>query len=397
MEAIAEAKSKKRKKQWQTLRGMRDLLPGEQKYWQWVINKAVDLAAAHGFLRLDTPILEEASLFEKGTGKQTDVVEKEMFVFEERGGAKVALRPEFTPPFARAYIEHGMLNLPQPVKLYTIGPLFRHDRPQAGRYRQFHQFNAEVIGEDDPVLDAQLILLANTLFKSCGLEVVTHINSIGSPASRQPYLEALVAYYKRHKRSLCEDCQQRLTKNTLRLLDCKNEICQPFKGEAPQIVDWVSEEERDHFFKVVEYLDELKIDYFLNPFLVRGLDYYTRTVFEFYLAEDSEGASAESSGVSGSSTTPGLGAGAQTALGGGGRYDELVELLGGREATPAGGFSKSGLKQQLEMANRHAVEFTLIIGQKEMLEDTILVREMDGGMQETVPFAKIVDYLQKRT
>lgn len=416
------------------LRGFRDILPEEQKYWDAVRTKVREVANAYSFKRLITPVLEEESLFVRTVGKQTDIVEKELYTFELPGGEKAALRPEFTAGFARAYINHGMLNQPQPVKLWDFGPLFRHDRPQAGRYRQFHQLNFEVFGSDEAIIDAQLMVILHSLFKELGLDTVMRVNSIGTVETRQEYKVELVAYYRQHRSKLCDDCKKRLTKNPLRLLDCKEEDCAELKDEAPQIVDWLDEDSKNHFMQVLEFLDEIEVPYVLDPQLVRGLDYYNRTVFEVYLADEEEGK-------------------AQSALGGGGRYDGLIELLGGREGTPGCGFAcgverivnamkdkevevaredepdiffaqlgdaarrrglklfeefrgagirvaeafgKGALTSQLELANKLGVDFTIILGQKEVLDDTIIIRDMDSGSQEIVDAKKVVGLISKK-
>ena len=429
----------KRSRIYSRLRGMKDVLPEEYKYWNLVIKKATELAKYYSYRRLDTPILELQELYERTTGKSSDIVAKEMFSFIDKNGDKVALRPEATPGIVRSYIEHGMFNLPQPVKLFWLGPVFRHDKPQAGRYRQFSQFNLENIGEASPVADSELILIAYNFFRELQVEVVIQINSIGCKDCRREYLIKLQDYYKaRGKRSkLCHDCKRRLLTNPLRLLDCKEKGCLEISGEAPQLVDSLCDDCRNHFIKVLEYLDDLDITYNLNPYLVRGLDYYTRTVFEVWplLGEAS-------------SEEPGR----QSALGGGGRYDGLVEYMGGRP-TPACGFaiglervilkikekniplkeedkaeiflaqlgeqprrkamklfeelrragfnirqafSKDSLKNQLEIANRLGVKYSLILGQKEMMDGTILLRDMESGIQEVIDCKKIEAEINKR-
>ncbi|MBU1759183.1 histidine--tRNA ligase, partial [Patescibacteria group bacterium] len=315
-----EEKPKKRIKTPELLRGFRDLLPEEQPYWDFLRSTVRGIADSYSFQRLVTPVIEDKDLFIRTVGKQTDIVEKEMYQFETPGGEKVALRPEMTASFARAYINHGMLDRPQPVKLWDMGPLFRHDRPQAGRYRQFNQFNFEVFGSEEPIIDAQLMVLLHSIFKELGLDVVMQVNSIGTPQTRQEYKVELVAYYRSNRARICDECKRRLQKNPLRLLDCKEEGCQEVRAEAPMIVDWLDEDSKNHFMQVLEFLDEIEVPYVLNPHLVRGLDYYNRTVFEVYLAKEDNGRS-------------------QSALGGGGRYDGLIELLGGREGTPGCGFA----------------------------------------------------------
>lgn len=428
----APAKIKVSKKPPSLLRGFKDILPAEQKYWNLVRNKVKAIANDHGFDRIDLPILEETNLFIRSVGKETDITAKEMYTFEDRGGDLVSLRPEATASVARAYINHGMLNLPQPVKLFYIGPMFRYDRPQSGRYRQLHQFGFEALGDIHPVLDAQVIILTYKFFKEIGLEVNIQINSIGCPECRKEYLSQLVSYYKTQRSDLCEDCKVRLTKNPLRLLDCKEEKCTAIAEDAPQIVDWLCDDCKNHFVRVLEFLDELEIPYILNPGLVRGLDYYTKTVFEVWPETEEKKA--------------------QNALGGGGRYDGLVEMLGGRPTPAVGvaigiertilkikerevevperekpdvfiaqlgepakrksmvlfenlrdegirvaeGFAKDGLKNQLDIANKLGVKYTLILGQKELSEGTILFRDMDGGVQETVNYEKVIKEIKKR-
>lgn len=434
------------------LRGMKDILPDEYKYWNLVIKKASELSKAYGFRRMDTPILEGLELFERSSGRTSDVVTKEMFSFVDKNGDKIALRPEATPGIVRAYIEHGMFNLPQPVKLFWLGPVFRHDKPQAGRFRQFSQFNLENIGEPSPVADAELIAVTYYFFSELQIDVVIQINSIGCPTCRKDYLVKLENFYKERGRrvKLCHDCKKRLLKNPLRLLDCKEKDCVVMASEAPQIVDSLCDDCRNHFIKVLEYLDELDIPYNLNPTLVRGLDYYNRTVFEIWpsLTEAQTAKSTDSTAPNkAKEELP-----RQAALGGGGRYDGLVEYMGGRP-TPACGFAiglerviskikekniplkdeekgdiflaqlgdqarrkvmklfevlrkagfntrqaftKDSLKGQLEIANKIGVKYTLILGQKEIMDGTILIRDMESGIQEIVDYKKIMAEIEKR-
>lgn len=417
----------------QTPRGMRDIVPSEQRYWRYIYRKVEELTAAYGYERLDTPILEETSLFVRSAGKQSDVVEKEMFSFIDKGGDNVTLRPEGTAPMVRAYVNHGMVNLPQPVKMYYWGPMFRYERPQHGRFRQHHQFGVEVFGDPSPVQDCEVILLAYLFYKEIGIKTAIHINSLGCGQCRPGYLAELSAYYRSKRNQLCEDCKRRLAKNPLRLLDCKEAGCQPIKEAAPHIVDFLDDECKNHLMRVLEYLDDLQVPYVLNPHLVRGFDYYNRTVFEIMLADENPEAG-------------------QTALGGGGRYDNLVEQLGGRP-TPACGFgigvervilqlkaqqiepqddrrpdiflaqlgdaarrkafmlfedlrasgvhaaanfSKGALKGQLEIANRLGAKYTVILGQKEVLDGTILIRDMESGMQEIVLYDKAPAEIKKK-
>ncbi|MEI7742060.1 MAG: histidine--tRNA ligase [bacterium] len=432
-EAVAAADSARRRaNEIQPVRGMKDILPEDQYYWETLRNKAEELSAAYGYRYIQPPVLEYTDLFTRPLGKESDVVEKEMYSFEDKGGERVSLRPEFTAGVVRAYVNHGMINQPQPVKTYQWGPTFRYDRPQKGRYRQFHQFGLEVIGSKLPIVDAELIVIIYNFYKELGLETHVILNSIGTSESRREYITELASYYRSKRNDICEDCKRRLLKNPLRLLDCKEPQCQPAKDAAPQIMDWLDDESKAHFMKVLEYLDEVQIPYELNPRLVRGFDYYTKTVFEFIVEGGEDGS--------------------QIALGGGGRYDGLVEMLGG-QPTPACGvaiglervimtlkeknipapgpkkpriflaqlgeqarikalslfeefrkagiqvmqtFAKEGLKVQLEAANKYNVPYALILGQKEVLDGTILIRDMDGGNQEVVDLKKVVLEVKKK-
>lgn len=415
------------------LRGMKDILPREGVYWLRMLRAAEAITQAYGYGYIETPIVELSQLFVRSVGKGTDIVDKEMYVFEDKDGTKVCLRPEGTASVARAYIHHGMHSLPQPVKVWYQGPMFRHDRPQAGRYRQFHQFSAEILGERDPVLDAELVSVAYNFLKDLGLESEVHINSIGTLEDRQNYIVELVGYLRSKRSYLSEESKARITKNPLRVLDSKAEQDQEILREAPQIIDWLSASSKDFFMKVLEYLDELGVPYVLRPTLVRGLDYYSDTVFELYGEQGEEGA--------------------QSALGGGGRYDTLVEQLGGRP-TPAAGFSlgmervmnllkkkeppeergkemerkiffaqlgeqarrralhliedirrkgivvgfnlaKTSLKSQLEIADKMGATHTVILGQKEVQDGTVIIRDMDSGIQEIVDQRKIEAEIRK--
>ena len=298
-------------------RGTADILPQEQAYWRFVQGKAEALCHLYGYQRLDTPVFEEAGLFIRTIGPTTDIVEKEMYTFQDRGGKQLTLRPEGTAPVCRAYLEHGLNNLPQPVRLYYFASIYRYERPQKGRYREHHQFGFEAIGDADPALDAEVIDLAWQLYSSLGLEGLSlKLNSIGCRTCRPDYVKRLRQYYEHHIPGLCSDCGERLDKNPLRLLDCKQASCQGPTLEAPKSADHLCPDCRSHFDALKAQLDALKLPYDLDHRLVRGLDYYTRTVFEVQPPEE----------------------GAQSTLGGGGRYDDLIEELGGRP-TPAVGFA----------------------------------------------------------
>lgn len=431
----AKEGEKKDIKTFETLRGMKDILPREGKEWSAVYRQAMDIAEAYGFQYMETPVLEPAQLFIRSIGKGTDVVDKEMYVFEDKDGSRVCLRPEGTASLVRSYIQHGLFNVPQPLKVWKWGQMFRHDRPQAGRYRQFHQFECDILGELNPVVDAELISVAYNFLQDLGIETTVHINSIGTLEDRQNYIMELVGFLKTKRSYLCEECKKRLVRNPLRVLDCKEEGCKAVLQDAPQIIDWLSTPSKNFFMSVIEYLDEMKIEYMLDSTLVRGLDYYSDTVFEFYATNQEEGS--------------------QTALGGGGRYDGLMEQMGGRP-TPACGFAlgiervmhaipkakpaepgapvvktpkmffaqlgdqarrralciieelrrkgvtvdfnlaKGSLKAQLELADKAHATHTIIIGQKEVQDGTAIIRDMDSGIQETIDQKKVYQEVMKK-
>jgi len=400
-------------------RGTSDILPQEQPYWRYVEQKAASICQLYGYERIDTPTFEEAQLFSRSVGEETDIVEKEMYTFKDKGGSELSLSPEGTAPVCRAYVEHGMHNLQQPVKLYYIATTFRYERPQAGRYRQHHQFGYEAIGDDDPALDAEVIDLAWQFFKSCGLVGLTiKLNSIGCKKCRPGYLATLKKYYSGYVSTLCSDCRIRLKRNPLRLLDCKNPSCQKITSSAPRSIELLCPECDRHLRQLEQYLGLLDLPFVENHRLVRGLDYYTRTVFE---VQPEEG-------------------GAQSTLGGGGRYDDLISKLGGKP-TPAVGFAAGmeriilnlkkqkvpiptlpkpqvfiaylgeeakdeaiklasklrregiavlealgtrSLKAQLRQANNLAVKYALIIGEDEVKSGKVILRDMITSEQKTV-------------
>lgn len=422
-----------KKPKFQTLTGMHDILGDDQKYFQKIYNTAKEIADYYAFNKIDTPILEQAELFEKGTGSTTEIVQKQMFNFRTKGGDAVALRPEGTPSIARAYIQHGMTVLPQPVKLWYAGPFFRYEHPQAGRYRQFHQTGFEVLGESNPVIDVQIIQIFFNLLKELKIkDIMVEVNTIGDSQCRPYYKKLLLSYLKNRENLLCSNCRKRIRENPLRILDCKEEKCKRVVSQAPQAVDHLCDECKKHFKEVLEFLDEIGLPYHLNPYLVRGLDYYTKTVFEIF--EDTEEGRR------------------QGALAGGGRYDKLMKLLGGRDMACCGGsagleriisimktkevrfpysaqpriflaqlgelskrkglkvfeefrkakipvaesFSKDSLKAQLRTADRLKVDYALILGQKEVFEGIIMLREMKTGKQESVKLDKIVEIMKKK-
>jgi histidyl-tRNA synthetase len=300
-------------------RGTRDLLPAERAVFRRLETVATELARRYGYREIETPLFEVAAVFERGVGEVTDVVEKELFRLAPRTdeGEAWALRPEPTAGIVRAYVQHGMQTLPQPVKLTLTGPMFRYDRPQAGRFREFWQFDVEAIGDPGPAIDAELIELGLRFYDDVGLRgVEVHVNSIGDAACRPGFVDELTAYYRAHLDRLPALERSRLDRNVLRLLDSKDPAMTDLNAAAPRITDRLCDPCKEHFDAVRAHLAALRIAHIVEPGLVRGLDYYTRTAFEFW---------------------PAVGGGQQSALGGGGRYDGLVELLGGRP-TPGIGF-----------------------------------------------------------
>ena len=422
-----------KKPKFQSPTGMHDVLPEDQKYFQKIYEVCQDMANFYGFQKIETPILEETELFSKGIGLATDIVGKQMYSFRTKGGDYLTLRPEGTAPVVRAYIQQGMFNLPQPVKLWYFGPFFRYEHPQAGRFRQFWQFGFEIFGEESPVIDVQTIQIFYNILRELKLKnLIIEVNSIGDSQCRPYYKKLLVSYFRSRESALCADCRRRLRENPLRILDCKEEKCQPVKVQAPQMIDHLCEECHKHFREVLEFLDEIELPYHLNPYLVRGLDYYTKTVFEIF--ENTEEGQK------------------QGALAGGGRYDALVKLLGGKDTPASGGaagieriialmkakgikflepapakvflaqlgnlakrkslkiledfrrqkilvsesFGRDSLKAQLARANKIGAKYALILGQKEALEGTIIIRDMATGRQETVKLEKVVREMEKR-
>ena len=318
--------------QFQNPRGTVDILPEDQKYWNFVRHKAEEVASRFGFRRIDTPMFEDARLFERGVGSATDIVEKETYTFDDRGRDTLTLRAEGTAPVCRAYLQHGMQNLPQPIKVFYICPAFRYERPQAGRYRQHTQFGIEVIGESDASVDAEVIEVGWRYLEAVGLsDLSLSINSIGDKVCRPVYLEELRSYYAAHSEEVCEDCTRRLERNPLRLLDCKNQQCQPLIENAPVSSDHLCPECQDHWDNLRAYLTEIGLDYQVERRLVRGLDYYSRTVFEIAPPEE----------------------GRMVTIVGGGRYDGLIEELGGR-ATPGIGYGM-GLERVIQNIQRQNI------------------------------------------
>ena len=413
----------------QAPRGTADRLPEEQKYWRYIESKAVELTRRYGYGRIDSPIFEDSGLFIRSVGEGTDIVEKEMYVFEDRGGDSLTLRPEGTAPVCRAYLEHGLHNLPQPVRMYYFCPVFRFERPQAGRFRQHHQFGIEAIGDADPSVDAEVIELAWQFVTSLGLrEIDLFVNSIGDPDCRPGYIEELRAYYADRRSRLCPDCHNRLERNPLRLLDCKVETCRAMGEDAPRSVDHLCGACQEHWDKLTGYLGTLDIPFQVDHRLVRGLDYYTRTVFEIQPRET----------------------GAQSTICGGGRYDGLIEQLGGRP-TPGIGFGSGierltlnlkraeisvedepspqylvahvgsaarvaaldlaarmrragvgamlsngtrALRGQMRQANALGIRYVAILGDDEIERGEVVLRDMASSTQETRPLSDFLESLR---
>ncbi len=312
----------------QAPRGTQDVLPDSQPYWTAINDAIREVTRLFGFRRIDTPAFEPAGVFEKGSGDTTDVVEKEMYTFEDRGGERLALAPEGTPAIVRAYLEHGMASWPQPVRLFTTKHMFRYDRPQRGRYRQHTQFDCEIIGSSAPLADFEVIHILWSLYARLGLRNLTvHLNSIDDPEPRRGYVERLKAHFRPHFDDLSDDSKRRFDRNPLRLLDSKEPQDEPFKRGAPTLIDSLSEPAQVHHDELTDALTAAGIPFVTDPFLVRGLDYYNRTVFEIVPDDDER---------------------AQGTVGGGGRYDGLAEVLGGPH-TPGVGFGSGFERIILEM------------------------------------------------
>ncbi|MFA6348062.1 MAG: histidine--tRNA ligase [Candidatus Paceibacterota bacterium] len=421
------------KLKFQTPTGMHDILPEDQAYYQKIFETVKKFFDYYDYSRIETPILESADLFIRSIGENTDIVEKEMYSFKTKGGDAVVMRPEGTAPTMRAYFQNGMVSMPQPVKLWYYGPFFRYERPQAGRYRQFFQFGSEVIGDSDSLFDTQTIIILYNILEDLKIKnLIIRINSIGDENCRGEYKKALAKFLKNKKTDLCKDCQNRSKTNVLRVLDCKNPKCREIIAQAPQTMDFLCEDCKTHLKEVLEYLDELKIPYILDPFLVRGLDYYTKTVFEVEIQDNAGGR--------------------QEALAGGGRYDILGKAIAG-EIVPACGmavgveriiqkmkennvdvstkktaevflaqigpiakkrgmaimeefrranmkvaecFSKDSLKFQLAKANKLGIKNVVIIGQKEAIQNIAIIRNMETGKQSEIPQEDIVKEIKKR-
>jgi len=413
------------------VRGVRDILPAESERWQRVEAAARRTFEAYGYEEIRIPLFERTELFARGIGDETDIVKKEMYTFEDRNGESLTLRPEATASLMRAYIEHGLHVLPKPIKIYTMGPMFRYERPQAGRYRQFHQLDVEALGEPHPALDAEVIAMLIDFFGALGLArgLDLHVNSIGDPDTRPAYIAELVAYFTPRQAQLCAQCRERLLRNPLRVLDCKVPDCQPVIDKAPSILDALSPDARQHFESVRRDLDAMGVVYTVDPRLVRGLDYYVRTTFELKTKD----------------------LGAQDAVAGGGRYDGLIKQLGGppdpgigfavgiervvlllaqdeqlagtsrgprvaliplgdaalrrllpvaRAARQAGvavelGYGTRKLPRELERANKLRVAWAVIVGDDELGKGEAVLREMTSGEQRRVPIERLGEEIKR--
>ncbi len=413
-------------------RGTIDILPEDQPYWLYLYDQIRRVVGLYNYQRIDVPVFEETALYVRGVGQGTDIVDKEMYSFTDKGGREITLRPEFTAGIMRAYLQNGMHTLPQPVKLYTTGPIFRYERVQAGRYRQHTQFDIEVIGSLDPAVDVEVMSIAWQLYSELGFRgLAFQLNSTGCPVCRPAYIRELIAYYEPRRDQVCEDCRRRLERNPLRVLDCKVPSCQPIIAQAPHIADHLCPECAAHLATLRGYLDALERPYTLNHRLVRGLDYYTKTVFEVW-AE---------------------GIGAQNAICGGGRYDGLAEELGGPPTPGIGfgsgmerivllmkesgiavpgipgpqvalvylgeaaktrciqlatefraqgiraelGFDDRSMRAQLRNANRLGVSYVLILGEEELASGQVVLQHMqEEAPREIVAQSDVVPLLAQR-
>ncbi|MBR3118376.1 MULTISPECIES: histidine--tRNA ligase [Oceanobacillus] len=416
-------------------RGTVDILPKDAAKWQYAENKIKDVCGRFHFKEIRTPLFEHTEVFQRGVGDSTDIVQKEMYTFEDRGGRSLTLRPEGTASVSRAFVENKLFGDPnQPVKLYYFAQMFRYERPQKGRMRQLNQFGVEVLGSADPAVDAEVIDLAMTVYKELGLtSLKLVINSLGDKESRDNHRQALVNHFEPYKEELCSDCQKRLSQNPLRVLDCKKDRDHPTMKTAPSILDYLNEASKTYFEQVQEYLTIMNIDFVVDPNLVRGLDYYNHTAFE--IMSEAEGF------------------GAITTLAGGGRYNGLIEDLGGPEtpgigfgmgferllmaleaenieipidesldcfvvATGSGEVEKEAtrlvhelrtngiqvdkdyqgrkMKAQFKAADRFQSKYVLVLGDEELEKKTINLKEMETGQQLEVPVENLIEELRKR-
>ncbi|MGQ9646182.1 MAG: histidine--tRNA ligase [Thermodesulfobacteriota bacterium] len=410
------------------IRGFNDILPDEIGKWQFVEQTAREVFEGFGFSEIRLPIMERTELFSRGIGEATDIVEKEMYTFTDRSGSSLTLRPEATASMARAYLEHQLHMFDPVAKLYCIGPMFRYERPQKGRYRQFYQIDAEVFGVDNPMVDAEVIVMLIHFLEKVGLEKLElQINSLGCRKCRPKYREELKRFLIGKSFQLCEDCQRRLQTNPLRIFDCKVEACQKVIADAPKVIDFIDQDCQTHFGKVKEYLQEAGLTFILNPRMVRGLDYYTRTAFEVVSYQ----------------------LGSQNAVTGGGRYDDLFKDIGGIDVPGIGfaigmerlisllpmdkefvrhpdlfiaalgsetnreayrlanqlhlegiraelDYEGKSLKSQMRRADKLKARYVLILGEEELKKGRAVLRNMKTKCQEEIPMEGIMDTLKSK-
>jgi len=414
------------------VKGMRDIIDNDYYQFQGFFEKAQEVAIYYGFKPIETPIVEHEGVFTSSIGIGTDIIDKEMYTLKTKGGDHLALRPEHTAPLMRSYIEHGMQSQPQPLMFYSYGPVFRHDNPQKGRYRQFYQFDMDILGSDKSILDALAIKTTWTILEEAGAKNLSvDINSIGDKECRGSYIKELTNYYKKHINSLPSIDRERLKTNPLRILDSKEEKTIEINQNAPDSISHLCPSCKKHFKEVLEYLEQMEIPYNINKYLVRGLSYYTRTVIEI-MEEDSE-------------------TGKKLAIAGGGRYDYLGKQLGNKKDIPAVGIaigvdriieapwfnklspriikkpkiyfiqlgndaklkslnvievlrkgkvpiaqsiSKDNLGAQLAIAEKIGIKYAIIFGQKEALENSVILRDMSNRSQETIKIDKLLDYVK---
>ena len=408
------------------IKGFNDILPGEVEKWQWVESVARRMFSSFGFQEIRVPILEKTDLFARGIGEATDIVEKEMYTFEDRNGQLVTMRPEATASVVRAFIEHGLHVRPTMRKLYTIGPMFRHERPQKGRYRQFHQINVEAFGIEDPLIDAEVIYALLTFLGELRIaDLQVHLNSLGCPLCRAPFRARLAEYLAGVSHLLCDDCKRRRVTNPLRVMDCKVPSCRDVLAGAPKMLDFLCDDCREHFQRVQDYLKDLQVAFTLDPYMVRGLDYYVKTAFEVLARH----------------------LGAQNAVGGGGRYDGLMKAIGGPDLPGVGfaigmerlimllgegvgegtpmrlcflaclgeearrrgfrlvqelrrsqvlaemDYEGASLKAQMRKADRLGVTHVVILGEDELARGKAILRWMETKAQEEIPLEGIRERL----
>jgi len=440
------------------IKGVGDILAERQKYFDFVSGRAEEIARAYGFQKITTPILEEADLFKRRAGLTSDIFKKDLFILDSIGSQKVCLRPEGTAAVARAYIEHNLSTWPQPVKLFYNGPMFRHQKIEEGRRRQFYQLGLEVIGSNKSVIDAQLILLVSNLLNSLGLKYTIQINSLGCKECRPIYERKLASFLKHKGKDLCRDCRHKIKRHPLNVFTCQNPTCQHLLTQAPHLIDFLCEECRGQFVKTLEFLDEARLIYTLNPYLVHGVDYYNKTVFEFWsiidkvdklidnLSDKKDGNKSIHTHLQPPKSEKPI------VLGSGGHYDQLMRAIGGPNTPMCGvglaldhiidvlkkkeiklpkekpwqvfvaqigdlgrqnalrvsetirhdGFrvaenlSEDSLRNQLDLASKLGVKYSLILGQQEVLHKTVIIRDINSGSQETIDQEKIIKELNKR-